>query len=248
MTLKPFAVVFFYISFFLLLSFSTVAVEVTVSRPFPQCPICRYRGSWMHIYNEQGKCRNICVLPGGVVPTNALYCGACPLAPVPRPTAAPTVAPTPTPAGQFDIVLDLTNVDSLYRSFFTSAEARWESVIRGDIADQVVTADIQRSIPCQVTVGTVIDDLLICARTLKIDGSGGILATASVRFVRMSDGKPIPVASVITVDSDDVQILSQTGFFESVVVRWKSVVLYILNYEKRFALVCCRVLRIYLTL
>ncbi len=79
--------------------------------------------------------------------------------------------------GRFDIVIRYSG-DPTYQTAFTQAAARWSQIITGDIPD------------LNSSQYGLIDDLLIDASIVAIDGAGGILGQAGPDLLRSS----LPVA------------------------------------------------------
>ena len=80
--------------------------------------------------------------------------------------------------GRFDIVIRYTG-DPTYQAAFTQAAARWTQIITADIPD------------VNASQCGFIDDLLIDASIVSIDGAGGILGQAGPDWVR--NGSLLPV-------------------------------------------------------
>ena len=103
----------------------------------------------------------------------------------------------------------ITAMTDQEKAAFTTAAAKWESVIFGDVPD------IQISIPPN-SCGTgspglneIVDDIVIFAIIDSIDGPGKILGQAGPCFVRTL--KNIPVVGVMQFDSADVASLIAAG-------------------------------------
>ena len=102
----------------------------------------------------------------------------------------------------------LTAVSQSRRAVFTNAASKWESLIFGDVPDQLVGAgDCGGSLP--VTSETV-DDVVIFASVDSIDGPGGVLGQAGPCVMR-SSGSRFPVVGVMFFDSADVADLESAG-------------------------------------
>ncbi len=99
---------------------------------------------------------------------------------------------------------------------FLSAAARWVSLITGDLPNVL----IQTGQACgsnTTAVDETIDDLLIFARVVDIDGPGGVLAQAGPCLVRNSN--TLPVVGQMEFDSADLQALESGGTMEQVMVH-----------------------------
>ena len=111
-----------------------------------------------------------------------------------------TVIP-PTPAGAFDITLNLqAGLTPTQIAAFQAAEQRWESIITGDVPD----------------IG-LIDDLVIDASVVAIDGPGGILGQAGPDGLRA--GSFIPFSGIMQFDSADLAALEAAGQLEEVILH-----------------------------
>jgi hypothetical protein len=104
----------------------------------------------------------------------------------------------------FDIVIRYTG-DPTYQAAFTQAVARWE---------QIITADIPDFNSAQFGV---IDDLLIDASIVAIDGPGHILGQAGPDVLR--SGSLQPAHGVMKFDSADVAQMFADGIWTSVILH-----------------------------
>ncbi|RMG42074.1 MAG: hypothetical protein D6725_00270 [Planctomycetota bacterium] len=104
----------------------------------------------------------------------------------------------PPPAGDFDIVINLTgSLTAGQMLAFQEAESRWEQIIIGDVPDVMLP-----------TYGLV-DDIVIDASVVPIDGPGGILGQAGPVDLRM--GSSLPASGVMQFDSADLASLEASG-------------------------------------
>lgn len=120
-------------------------------------------------------------------------------------------------AASFDIRLGFTSsVTEATREVVRAAAGGWESILRPtELSD--ITFD--REIACAgltATVGTV-DDHMVFVHVTDIDGSGGILASATYCYRRISDGTPI--VSAMGFDEADIQTLLGAGTLADVAVH-----------------------------
>ena len=106
--------------------------------------------------------------------------------------------------GVFDIVVRYTG-DPKYQGAFTSAAARWSQIIVGDILDYN-----------SPTYG-LIDDLLIDASIVSIDGPGGILGRAGPDELR--PGSRLPSHGEMEFDSADVAGMFANGTWTNVILH-----------------------------
>ena len=111
------------------------------------------------------------------------------------------------------------------RAAFAAAAAKWESIITNDPADVSFLGDSLPAGYCgegsfALPAGTVIDDLVIFASVVSIDGPGGILGGAGPCLVRLAG--PIfakgdfPAVGAMIFDAADVESLESKGQLESV--------------------------------
>ncbi len=106
--------------------------------------------------------------------------------------------------GQFDIVVHYSG-DPKYQAAFTQAAARWAQIIIGDIPDYN-----------SPTYG-LIDDLLIDASIVSIDGPGGILGRAGPDELR--PGSRLPSHGDMEFDSSDVASMFANGTWTNVILH-----------------------------
>ena len=118
-------------------------------------------------------------------------------------------------AEAFDIAIDY-NGPSQYQGLFDSAAARWMEIITGDLPDDT-----------SANFG-FIDDLLIDASVISIDGRGGVLGQAGADYVRSSS--LLPVHGVMQFDSADLDSMASKGILEDVILHEMGHVLGISNW------------------
>jgi uncharacterized repeat protein (TIGR02059 family) len=119
-------------------------------------------------------------------------------------------APRASTNGRFDIDVSFTG-DSTFRTVFERAADRWETIITGDLPDQTLN-------------GRFIDDLLIDASVVSIDGQGGVLGSAGWTDLRLtSTGTSylggLPVKGQMQFDSADMAYMQTQGILEDVVLH-----------------------------
>ena len=110
-----------------------------------------------------------------------------------------TPNPTTSTSSSFQITVNYSG-DSAYASYFTEAAARWSQIIIGDLPN----------------VGTI-DDLLISASVITIDGVGGILGQASPTALRGNGG--LPYRGFMNFDSADLRGMLDRGTLSSVILH-----------------------------
>ena len=109
---------------------------------------------------------------------------------------------------------------------FSAAAARLRAAIIGDVTDidiPLLTAntgiDISVCGPTGVTVNEVVDDVLIYATVVSIDGPGKILASAGPCVRRTASGGGFAIIGVMRFDADDIGGLIATGRLNDVVLH-----------------------------
>ena len=117
-------------------------------------------------------------------------------------TVTTTPTPTPTPSGAYHIAINYSG-NSAYQSVFEAAAAKWEQVITQDLPD--VNSSSYGSI----------DDLLINASVVSIDGVGQILGQAAPDAFRT--GSLLPYHGFMQFDTADVQAMYERGTLLAVI-------------------------------
>ena len=108
------------------------------------------------------------------------------------------IIPGQTPQNTFNIDVRFTGQFSpSQQAAFTAAAARWEQIIVGDVPDVFVPG-----------IGQV-DDIVIEARSVAIDGPNGVLAQAAVVAQRVVSN--LPAAAFIELDTFDIAALESAG-------------------------------------
>jgi len=115
----------------------------------------------------------------------------------------PGESTTPT-SGGFQITLNMTGLTSSQRSIFQQAANRWSQVITGDL-------------PNATYHGQTVDDLLIDASSVAIDGVDGILGQSGPDAFRR--GSDLPYHGVMEFDSADMASMERDGSLFSVVLH-----------------------------
>ncbi|MGF1459570.1 MAG: proprotein convertase P-domain-containing protein [Leptolyngbyaceae cyanobacterium] len=110
----------------------------------------------------------------------------------------------PPPPTQFAIEIRfLGGLTASQRALFEVAAARWSEIIIGDLPSGVVN-------------GETIDDVLIEARGLSIDGSSGVLGRAGP--TRLRSGSLLPITGVMEFDIGDLSRLEAEGGLLNVII------------------------------
>jgi hypothetical protein len=130
-------------------------------------------------------------------------------------TASTTVAAGPPETYEITLRLD-PSMRPEFRQAFEDAAARWESVITAGVADQ----------PLELPDGLfgwipgfsgVVDDVLIDARDIDIDGAGQILGRAGGFLVREPDWQPY--YGLMEFDTADLDSLASRGRLGDVILH-----------------------------
>ncbi|MGB3201377.1 MAG: proprotein convertase P-domain-containing protein [Nodosilinea sp.] len=113
--------------------------------------------------------------------------------------------PEALPSSQFSIQLRfLGGLTATQRAVFDTAAARWSEIIIGDLPSAVVN-------------GETIDDVLIEARGLSIDGPNGVLGRAGP--TRLRSGSMLPITGVMEFDMGDLARLEMEGGLLDVIIH-----------------------------
>ncbi|MGB5974425.1 MAG: proprotein convertase P-domain-containing protein [Nodosilinea sp.] len=111
----------------------------------------------------------------------------------------------PPPPNQFSIQLRfLGGLTATQRAVFEVAAARWSEIIVGNLPSAVVN-------------GETIDDVLIEARGLSIDGPNGVLGRAGP--TRLRSGSMLPITGVMEFDMGDLARLEMEGGLLDVIIH-----------------------------
>lgn len=143
-----------------------------------------------------------------------VQCGPCGnLTAVADPNANRTT--TPVSPG-YDITLNLVGIPPADQAYFTSAQARWEAVLTGDLFD-VPSALLPPPDVAGCVYPAVIDDLYLCAVYEAIDGAKGVLAYSTPVTVRASargdkNNQPgLPITGEMVFDAADIAFLKNNA-------------------------------------
>jgi hypothetical protein len=121
-------------------------------------------------------------------------------------------------ASPFDIVVRfLGSATPAQRQAFADAQARWEGLITGDQEDVHLAADAGDCGPNSPAVNETVDDLLILASIVTIDGPGGVLASAGPCFIRNSN--QLSVLGAMRFDSEDLEDIEAAGLLPDVILH-----------------------------
>lgn len=114
---------------------------------------------------------------------------------------------TPPPAaGPFDIVVSFSGgLTASQMAIFSVAEARIEAIITGDVPDVTLPG------------GVLVDDLVIDASGVPIDGAGGVLGQAGPNMLRPVSN--LPITGTMRFDTADLAALEASGELTQVILH-----------------------------
>jgi hypothetical protein len=121
--------------------------------------------------------------------------------------------------GEFEITVRfLGGLTASQEAIFTLAAERWQSVIEGDLADFDLEAEEGScSDPALPAIDEVVDDVLVFAQGVAIDGVGKILGQAGPCFIRNADG--LPILGRMKFDEADLANLEASGRLLDVIIH-----------------------------
>jgi PA domain/Glucodextranase, domain B/Leishmanolysin len=131
---------------------------------------------------------------------------------------APTVAP-PTPYQlpvpddtKFNITLRFVtnNITADQQAVFVDAANRWAEIIKDDLSNIPLNGPVEFNPNAAAFEGTV-DDVVIDASFVDIDGPSQVLGRAGPRYVRTGDDKPLTIYGSMEFD---IAEFAPGGFFE----------------------------------
>jgi hypothetical protein len=100
---------------------------------------------------------------------------------------------------------------------FAEAEIRWESLITGDVPDLPLTGAAGDCGPGSPAFSRTVDDLVIFANLVPIDGPGAVLGQAGPCFVRLPGS--LPAAGAMRFDTDDLELIEEGGLLPEVILH-----------------------------
>jgi hypothetical protein len=103
------------------------------------------------------------------------------------------------------------------RQIIETAVGRWRSGIVDELPDIPLTVPANACFDGQPALSEVIDDLLLYVQFAELDGPGNTIAQAGPCYVRSTGS--LPVLGNLTIDQEDLGVLSQTGLFDDVVLH-----------------------------
>jgi hypothetical protein len=112
--------------------------------------------------------------------------------------------PTPPPGSGFSITLAISGLTASQTIVFNQAAARWAQIITGDL-------------PNATYQGQTVDDVLIAASAVPIDGVNGILGQAAPDAFRT--GSQLPYHGFMEFDTADLASLESEGDLMAVILH-----------------------------
>lgn len=119
---------------------------------------------------------------------------------------------------QIEVVFDPSIAES-QRDAYRRAAARWEGVIVNDLPDIIAGREILER-ACRLTTDDseiLIDDIMIFASSITIDGEGGVLGQAGPCLGRSRAGSPL--VGLMEFDREDLNRLEELGQLEAVILH-----------------------------
>ncbi len=120
----------------------------------------------------------------------------------------------------FEIAVRFTGTppSASQRTAFEVAASRWQQLVTGDLSDTPLVAAAGA---CggldHPAIDETVDDLLIFAEIVAIDGLGGTLGSAGPCVIRLSNG--LPVAGFMRFDEADLASLEASGSLGDVILH-----------------------------
>jgi len=135
-------------------------------------------------------------------------------------TATSSVLVDAGPSEPYGITLRLDpSTNPIYANAFALAAVRWAEVITAGVPDQYAEiGPVPLIYPWIPPFAGVIDDVLIDARVVPLDGPGQILGRASSLGVR-NGGSGLPYWGVMEFDADDLADLAAEGTLNAVILH-----------------------------
>ncbi|HEX9166849.1 MAG TPA: Ig-like domain-containing protein [Gemmatimonadales bacterium] len=150
---------------------------------------------------------------GGTEPSQSVRAAAGPL---PEVEFHATAEPLPPPAFRIEVRFNGNQPTAAQRAAFEQAAARWSTLILGDLEDVEVSVPAS-DFGCYPSLNETIDDLVIFADIVTIDGAGGVLGQAGPCLIR-TDGW-LSVVGRMRFDVADVTTLEANGRLNDVILH-----------------------------
>jgi hypothetical protein len=118
----------------------------------------------------------------------------------------------------FDIVVRFLGTSTAsQRQAFSNAEARWESLITGDLEDIQLSATAGDCGSGSPAINENVDDLLILVTLDSIDGPGNVLGSAGPCFIRNTNS--LSVLGTMVFDTTDLQDVQAAGLLNALILH-----------------------------
>lgn len=111
----------------------------------------------------------------------------------------------------------LSSATTSQRQAVAEAQAKWESLITGDLEDVPVTANAAQCGPESPAINETVDDLLIFMTIEPIDGPGEVLASAGPCFIRTTNS--LTAVGAMRFDSEDLADIETEGLLTTVILH-----------------------------
>ena len=133
-------------------------------------------------------------------------------------TATQQVAVTTEDRGSFDLDLVFaTELTSAQERAFRDAAQRWVAILAGsELTDYQTGGTIDCGDDYEQSVGTI-DDVMIVAAIVEIDGPGGILGRAGPCWVRAAN--LLPIFGLMEFDEADLETVERDGRLEPLILH-----------------------------
>ena len=136
------------------------------------------------------------------------------------PVSFNVTAEVPPPgAFQIEVRFQGTQPTQAQQNAFNNAAARWGELILGDLADVLIQ---QPANSCAPEFNETIDDLVIVAELVDIDGLGGVLGSAGPCWIRDEEESPgvfLTLTGRMRFDTADLQGLETSGRLQDVILH-----------------------------
>ena len=96
---------------------------------------------------------------------------------------------------------------------FTNAEQKWESLVVGDVGDELMSEGPGSCRNDTPAINEQVDDVLIFVTLEPIDGRGGIVGSAGPCWIR--EPGFLPLVGVMVFDVQDIELIEQDGLLEA---------------------------------
>ena len=132
--------------------------------------------------------------------------------------AGSATAIVPVAVATFDIVVRyVSNATTTQRQAFANAEARWESLITGDLEDVQLNATAGDCGASSPAINENIDDLLILVTLDSIDGPGNVLGSAGPCYIRNTNS--LSILGTMVFDTTDLQDVQAAGLLNDLILH-----------------------------